>query len=66
MVERDHSGSGFTEKEVHDIESETESFHNVSAPYHISMSITMQQSGRPWAYLKEAGEYLTGLTLGRE
>ncbi len=50
---------------VHQIEQTVEEFHNVKPPYHIYMSITLQQTRRPWKYVPEAGAYLTGLILGK-
>jgi len=51
---------------VHQAEDFTTWFHGVKPPYYITMSITLQQTGRPWAYVPEAGQYLTGLTLGKQ
>jgi hypothetical protein len=53
------------EKAVHGFEEWTEKFHGVKPPYHIYMSITLQQTGRPWKYVPEAGAYLTGFILGK-
>lgn len=65
LLER-NDGQPLTRTEVETIETNTEVFHGVSEPYHISMSLTMQRTGRAWTYLMEAGEYLTGLTLGKD
>jgi hypothetical protein len=53
------------EYEINAVEEATENFHGVKPPYYIYMSLTLQQTGRPWAYVPEAGQYLTGLTLGK-
>jgi hypothetical protein len=65
LLERD-SSRPFTEKEVHTIENETEWFHNISPPYYVHMDIGLQQTGRPWHHVEEAGHFLSGLTLGKE
>jgi hypothetical protein len=56
----------FNEKIIHALERGVEKFHHVKPPYHIRMSITLQQTGRPWAYVPEAGQYLTGFILGKD
>lgn len=52
---------------VHQAEDFTASFyHGVKPPYYIWMSITLQQTGRPWAYVPEAGAFMTGMVLGKD
>lgn len=60
-----HHGAHYKKKAVETLEEMVEHHHGVKPPYYIAMSITMQQTGRPWAYVPEAGQYLTGLTLGK-
>jgi hypothetical protein len=63
---RDQEPLPMTEKEVHSLEKIVEDYHSVKAPFYISMSLTLQQTGRPWAYVPEAGKFVTGFTLGKE
>jgi hypothetical protein len=51
---------------VHAMEIAMERLHNVKPPYYIAMSLTLQQTGRPWRYVPDASLYLTGFTLGKE
>lgn len=50
---------------VQQAEEFTEQHHDVKTPYYLTMSLTLQQTGRAWAYVPEAAPYLTGLTLQR-
>lgn len=54
-----------TEKEIHAIEVAVENYHGVPplSDYAITMSMVMQETGKPWKYERGAGKYLTGLTL---
>jgi hypothetical protein len=56
---------GFTTEEIHALEQAVQEYHGIKPPYHISMSVIMQQTGRPWQWIPEAGEFLTGFTLGK-
>ena len=56
----------FTKAKVRAIEEEVERYHGITPPYFIHMSLTLQQTGRPWYFIPEAGKFLTGLTLGKE
>jgi hypothetical protein len=50
---------------IHALEETVEKFHGVKPPFYIYMSITLQQTGRPWAYVPEAGKLMTGFVLGK-
>jgi hypothetical protein len=52
-----------SKKQIHEIEEDIEKYHGVQPPYYIGMSLTLQLTGRPWAYVEGAGKCLTGLTL---
>lgn len=56
----------FDTDQVHALEIAVEQHHGVKPPYYIAMSITLQQTGRPWAYIPKAGDYLTGFTLHKQ
>jgi hypothetical protein len=55
-----------SKKQIHEIEEDIEKYHGVRPPFYIYMSLTLQQTGQPWVYVKKAGQYLTGLTLSKK
>ena len=57
-------GQPLTTEEVQNMEIAVEQWHGVSEPYYIAMSLTLQQSGKPWAYVQS--DKFTGFTFGKE
>lgn len=41
-------------------------WHGITAPYYVSTSFALRSLGRPWRYVPEAAEFLTGFTLCKD
>ena len=66
LERKERLSESFTRAEVHAIEEATELHHAIEEPYHVTMSPTLQTTGRAWAYVWETEPYLTGLVLGKK
>lgn len=47
------------------LEAAVEQFHGITAPYAVTMTMTLQKTGRPWSEAPEAADAMTGFVLDK-